>query len=124
MRSDLVAPVLVAALALASSSCKKGGGAASPPRVDPGEAWCAEHRVPESACTLCRPALAAEFRAKGDWCDEHSLPESVCPICHPERAAGRPSRSTQSEPDDGAPADRAAVQLRSKDAARLAGIEC
>ena len=26
--------------------------------------WCSEHRVPESACTRCRPELAAAFQAE------------------------------------------------------------
>ncbi|OGP79338.1 MAG: hypothetical protein A2V86_04360, partial [Deltaproteobacteria bacterium RBG_16_49_23] len=46
--------------------------------------WCAEHRVPESGCTLCHPALIAKFKAAGDWCGEHNLPESHCRICNPD----------------------------------------
>ena len=45
--------------------------------------WCAEHRVPESECTLCHPELAETFKAKGDWCEGHGLPESHCRSCHP-----------------------------------------
>ncbi len=45
--------------------------------------WCAEHNVPESACTRCDPSLAAAFKAKGDWCAGHGLPESQCVACNP-----------------------------------------
>lgn len=45
--------------------------------------WCAEHRVPESACTKCNPQLIAGFRERGDWCVEHGLPESQCRLCNP-----------------------------------------
>jgi membrane fusion protein, heavy metal efflux system len=46
--------------------------------------WCVEHRVPESACTLCNPSLIPSFQAKGDWCVEHQFPESIDRKCHPE----------------------------------------
>ncbi|MCM2271931.1 MAG: efflux RND transporter periplasmic adaptor subunit [candidate division Zixibacteria bacterium] len=46
--------------------------------------WCAEHRVPESQCTLCHPELIAEFKAKNDWCGGHGLPESHCRLCNPD----------------------------------------
>ncbi|MCB2230518.1 efflux RND transporter periplasmic adaptor subunit [bacterium] len=45
--------------------------------------WCAEHRVPESACTACNPSLIAEFKANNDWCGGHGLPESHCRLCNP-----------------------------------------
>ena len=45
--------------------------------------WCAEHRVPESECTLCNPALIDKFKAKNDWCAPHELPESHCRLCNP-----------------------------------------
>ncbi|MDX9856258.1 MAG: efflux RND transporter periplasmic adaptor subunit [candidate division Zixibacteria bacterium] len=45
--------------------------------------WCREHRVPESQCTACNPALIAEFKATGDWCAGHGLPESHCRLCNP-----------------------------------------
>ena len=45
--------------------------------------WCTEHRVPESVCTACNPALADSFKAAGDWCAEHGLPESHCRLCNP-----------------------------------------
>ncbi len=48
-----------------------------------GGVWCAEHNVPESACTRCDPSLAAAFKAKGDWCAGHGLPESQCVACNP-----------------------------------------
>lgn len=44
--------------------------------------WCAEHRVPESECTICHSALIAIFKAKGDWCAEHNVPESHCRQCN------------------------------------------
>ena len=57
-----------------------GHDAANPSATD----WCAEHRVPESQCTLCNPELVAEFKAKNDWCGEHGLPESHCRLCNPD----------------------------------------
>jgi membrane fusion protein, heavy metal efflux system len=60
-------------------------GPSSPSSVASGSSsdWCIEHRVPESACTLCNPALIPPFKAKGDWCNEHQLPESIDRKCHP-----------------------------------------
>ena len=46
--------------------------------------WCAEHRLPESACTVCNPSLIEEFQEAGDWCAGHGFPESVCPSCNPQ----------------------------------------
>lgn len=51
--------------------------------------WCAEHRVPESECTICNPDLIESFKAKtymgkSDWCEGHQLPESHCRLCNPE----------------------------------------
>lgn len=48
-----------------------------------GADWCAEHRIPESVCTLCNPELIAGFKAANDWCVEHNLPESACRSCNP-----------------------------------------
>ena len=48
--------------------------------------WCAEHALPESACTACNPGLIEAFQTDGDWCEEHGFPESVCPICRPQPA--------------------------------------
>jgi len=63
-------------------------GAETPrPQPPEGADWCAEHGVPESACTRCNPDLIAKFKAKGDWCAEHGLPESRCVKCNPEVAA-------------------------------------
>ncbi len=45
--------------------------------------WCAEHRVPESQCTLCHPELIAKFKESGDWCGGHGIPESHCRLCNP-----------------------------------------
>jgi thiol-disulfide isomerase/thioredoxin len=43
-----------------------------------------EHRVPEAACALHHPELAADFQKAGDWCGEHARPESQCLLCHPD----------------------------------------
>ena len=48
-----------------------------------GNDWCAEHRVPESQCTLCHEELIAGFKASGDWCAGHGIPESHCRLCNP-----------------------------------------
>jgi cobalt-zinc-cadmium efflux system membrane fusion protein len=45
--------------------------------------WCVEHRVPESVCTQCNPALIGTFMASGDWCADHGVPESHCRLCNP-----------------------------------------
>jgi cobalt-zinc-cadmium efflux system membrane fusion protein len=45
--------------------------------------WCAEHRVPESECTLCHPELVEKFKSEGNWCGEHNVPETHCRLCHP-----------------------------------------
>ncbi|MBI5267569.1 MAG: efflux RND transporter periplasmic adaptor subunit, partial [candidate division Zixibacteria bacterium] len=45
--------------------------------------WCAEHRVPESECTLCNPELVEKFKTEGNWCGEHQVPETHCRLCHP-----------------------------------------
>lgn len=45
--------------------------------------WCFEHRVPESICTKCNPALVDQFKSRNDWCVEHGLPESHCRLCNP-----------------------------------------
>jgi cobalt-zinc-cadmium efflux system membrane fusion protein len=45
--------------------------------------WCAEHRYPESECTVCHPELIAEFKADGNWCAGHNTPESHCRQCNP-----------------------------------------
>lgn len=80
---------------------------------------CAEHGVLEAVCTKCNPALVAVFEAKGDFCAEHGFPESICPICHPERG-GRPAADLS---DDGAPADGTKVRFKTKETARLAGLQ-
>ncbi|MBK7141725.1 MAG: efflux RND transporter periplasmic adaptor subunit [bacterium] len=46
--------------------------------------WCAEHRVPESACTLCNPDLIPKFKEANDWCGGHGIPESHCRLCNPD----------------------------------------
>lgn len=45
--------------------------------------WCVPHRVPESECTQCNPALIDHFKETGDWCAGHDLPESHCRLCNP-----------------------------------------
>jgi cobalt-zinc-cadmium efflux system membrane fusion protein len=74
---------------------------------EPGD-WCAEHGVPESACTKCDPSIAAAFKARGDWCPEHDLPESVCPACNiavpHEGADGALQALASVECEHGAPA--------------------
>lgn len=80
---------------------------------------CAEHGIARAVCTKCNPRLVPVFQAKGDWCAEHGFPESLCPICRPER---RGQALSDLSPDE-APADRTKVRFRTKDTARLAGIE-
>ncbi|MBI2374973.1 MAG: efflux RND transporter periplasmic adaptor subunit [Deltaproteobacteria bacterium] len=99
-----------------------------PPRADgtstqaaPSDAaLCREHGVLEAVCTKCNPSLVPVFKAKGDWCEEHGFPESFCPICHPE-LGGRPASDVTSDADG--PADGTRVRFRSKETARLAGLE-
>jgi len=85
-------------------------------------AMCKEHGVLEAVCTKCNPKLIPIFQAKGDWCAEHGFPESFCPICHPERG-GRPAADVGTTKEDGAPADGTKVRFKSKDTARLAGLQ-
>jgi cobalt-zinc-cadmium efflux system membrane fusion protein len=92
---------------------------AAEPKATPGEGFCEEHGVLEAVCTKCNPALIPVFEAKGDWCEEHGFPESFCPICHPERG-GRPAADLAG---DGAPADGTRVRFKTKEIARLAGIQ-
>lgn len=122
--------MVLACLALLGCTKRRDGDAGVPPPVrDGGTAvhasapaprkdWCAEHQVPESMCTLCNPKLVDVFRARGDFCEAHGLPESVCPVCSPA-----PSPSAQAPAEgDGAPADGARVRLKTKEAARQAGL--
>lgn len=82
-------------------------------------AFCTEHGVLEAVCTKCNPALIPVFKAKGDWCEMHGFPESFCPVCKPEQG-GRPSADVGG---DGAPADGTKVRFKTRETARLAGIE-
>lgn len=114
------------AAALVLAACNTAAESASPAQtrgaaepIASKDGLCAEHGVLEAVCTQCNPALAAVFKAKGDWCPEHGFPESFCPICHPERG-GRPSVDVEA---DGAPADGTKVRFKTKDTARLAGIQ-
>ncbi|MCI0659221.1 MAG: efflux RND transporter periplasmic adaptor subunit, partial [Acidobacteria bacterium] len=115
-------PVLIAALAI---GCGGQTDPARPVKPSPQHtasqegAFCQEHGVLEAVCTKCNPALIPVFKAKGDWCEEHGFPESFCPVCHPERR-GRPEADIQ---DDGAPADGLKVRFKTKETARLAGLE-
>jgi cobalt-zinc-cadmium efflux system membrane fusion protein len=118
----------VLVLWLTFAACQRQGAAealveeASKPAT-PGpavaEGSCAEHGVMEAVCTKCNPALIPVFQAKGDWCEEHGFPESFCPICHPEQG-GRPKAVVAS---DEAPPDGTKVRFKTKETARLAGIE-
>jgi cobalt-zinc-cadmium efflux system membrane fusion protein len=99
-----------------SAAAQKGG---DPPPLNQEEGMCREHGVLQALCTKCNPKLAVVFQAKGDWCAEHGFPESICPQCHPERG-GRPAMDVSI---DEAPADGTLVILKTREAARLAGIE-
>ncbi|MBI4510847.1 MAG: efflux RND transporter periplasmic adaptor subunit [Deltaproteobacteria bacterium] len=118
--------LLALLLGLVTAACRDqaGPGAekkedAAPKTATAEGAFCKEHGVLEAVCTKCNPALIPVFKAKGDWCEEHGFPESFCPICHPERG-GRPSAEVK---DDGAPPDGTKVSFKTKETARLAGIE-
>lgn len=117
---------LLLLLAAALPGCRGGDEAASEkaaqqPAVAAADgALCKEHGVLQAVCTQCNPALVNVFKAKGDWCEEHGFPESFCPLCHPERG-GRPAVDVDTSNDG--PADGTMVRFRTKDTARLAGIE-
>lgn len=70
------------------------GGGHAPAGAVPGsyEDWCAEHAVPESACTRCNPELIPAFKATNDWCPEHGIPESQCKDCNPNLVIQRPPK--------------------------------
>ena len=112
--------ILCLLLVLAVGACSTREEAAPPLAAATSGAMCAEHGVLEAVCTKCNPALAAVFKAKGDWCPEHGFPESFCPICHPERG-GRPALPVES--DNAAPVDGTKVRFKTKETARLAGIQ-
>ncbi len=114
--------VWLASLLLAGVSCARPMD--SPPEATEAAAdsLCQEHGVLTAVCPKCNPALAAVFQAKGDWCEEHGFPESFCPICHPDRG-GRPVPNKAAGPGDGAPADRTKIRFKTRETARLAGIE-
>ncbi len=79
---------LILLTALVATSCTKEAKNPAPTTEQaaaPGVAvidWCVEHRVPESECTTCNPALVAAFKDKPDWCVEHDVPESHCYKCN------------------------------------------
>ncbi len=109
----------VVALLLCAAGPPSAARAAPPAAPAAAAPLCREHGVLEAVCTKCNPALIPVFRAKGDWCEAHEFPESLCPICHPERG-GRPQADVSA---DGAPPDGTTVRFKTKDTARLAGIE-
>ncbi len=121
---------IIASFLLASSGCARdpqasseaSAAVAADPAAASAEGLCAEHGVLQAVCPKCNPALAAVFKAKGDWCEEHGFAESFCPLCHPE-LGGRPAVDVSSGPKDGAPADRTKVRFKTRETARLAGIE-
>jgi cobalt-zinc-cadmium efflux system membrane fusion protein len=125
MRSKLLG---IIAIVLAAAACRGETGVdaeakskktpPSPIAASQGD-FCKEHGVLEAVCTKCNPALAAVFKAKGDWCEQHGFPESFCPICKPE-LGGRPPTDVS---DDGAPSDGTKVRFKTKETARLAGIQ-
>lgn len=122
MRHLLLVLLTVAVAALAG--CQK-----RPEHPDAGRlvdttegALCAEHGVLQAVCPRCNPALVAVFKAKGDWCDEHGFPESFCPLCSPERG-GRPATAVEAKDDGNGPADGTKVRFRTKETARLAGLQ-
>jgi membrane fusion protein, heavy metal efflux system len=119
MRGHLLL-MLVLSAAPACSSERERAAKKGEDRAATAEAgMCAEHGVLEAICTKCNPKLIPIFRAKGDYCEEHGLPMSVCPIHHPERG-GRPAANVAL---DKAPPDGTKVRMKTKDAARLAGIQ-
>lgn len=108
-------PTPEAATVQASASTQKSDQ--PPPSQE--EGMCREHGVLEALCPKCNPKLAVLFQSKGDWCAEHGFPESICPTCHPERG-GKPAVDVSI---DESPADGTMVILKTRDTARLAGIE-
>lgn len=125
MRALTIA-VLTLLLALAGCRGRAPAGGASgeaPGQKAPGEdEMCPEHGVLMAICTKHHPKLVPIFQAKGDWCPEHGFPESVCPICHPERG-GRPAVNVSAKGKDDGPADGTKVRFKTREAARLAGIQ-
>ncbi len=99
----------------------RGRGAQAAVATD-AEGRCVEHSVLAAVCPKCNPALEAVFKAKGDWCGEHGFPESFCPICSPA-LGGQPAVEVAAAPADGAPADGTKVRFKTREAAKLAGIE-
>lgn len=122
MKSSVFVLFVLAALLAACGDAGQQSASAAPdaPAADAHGPICEEHGVPESMCTKCNPSLIAKFKAKGDWCEEHGFPESVCPICHPELAHKHGEQAPA--PSDG-PADGTKVRLKTKDAARRAGLQ-
>lgn len=114
-RTFTISVVAVALAASLAAGC--GGRSESPASSTPGEAavatphasetggshaegivpgsyadWCAEHGVPETACTRCDATLIAAFKATGDWCEEHGFPKSQCLSCDPNLKITRPPK--------------------------------
>lgn len=117
--------LFLAGMLLAGPACQLPSSPWRDPEPTAGVAlngMCAEHGVLEAVCPKCNPALIPVFQAKGDWCDEHGFPESFCPVCAPERG-GRPAVDVSAKPSDGAPVDGTRVRFKTRETARLAGIE-
>ena len=60
-----------------NASVEEPGPAADEGDASLGGNWCAEHGVPESACTRCNSALIARFKDANDWCGEHGVAYST-----------------------------------------------
>jgi len=119
-REILAAGALLAAVACGKEEAPREQAGVGAPQASTVEAgFCREHGVLEAVCTKCNPALVPVFQAKGDWCAEHGFPESFCPLCHPERG-GKPAAEVSLEE---APADGTKIRFKTKETARLAGIE-
>lgn len=119
MRGHLLLMLVLSVAPACSSESERAAKKGEPKAATAEPGMCAEHGVLEAICTKCNPKLIPIFRAKGDYCEEHGLPMSVCPIHHPERG-GRPAANVAL---DKAPPDGTKVRMKTKDAARLAGIQ-
>ncbi len=86
-RRAFAAGILIAAIL--GMSCTRETGNSAPTTMESTASgnveidWCVEHRVPESECTRCTPALISVYKEKQDWCAGHDLPESHCYLCNP-----------------------------------------
>lgn len=98
--------------------------------------WCPEHRVPESLCTKCNPALIPAFKAKNDWCAGHEVPESHCYLCNPGirfkeedayktaiQPKHKPATSLYRPNSKGCTSEEKIIQFANAETAARAGIE-